>query len=81
MHRRRLPHGGGDVEGPFEAGDVRQIWHGLARFKVSEEIGEVGAVFDKATGMRRVLAQIFMHGVGKKALVDQAADHREEALQ
>src|SRR5208283_4437946 len=31
--------------------------------------------------MRRVLAQVFMRGVGEEALVDQAADDREGVLQ
>ena len=79
--RGRLPHGAGDVEGPFKAGDVRQVRQVLARLEAGEEIGEVGAVLDEATRMRRMLAQVFVRGVGEEALVDQAADDREGALQ
>src|SRR5260370_25648876 len=79
--RSGFPHASGNIESPFEARNVRQIRQGLARFKVSEEIGEVGAVLDEATRVRWMLAQIFMRGIGKKPLVDQAAYHWEGALQ
>src|SRR5271165_1733021 len=83
LYRQRgcLPHGRGNVEAPFEACDVRQIRQILARLKTGEEIREVGAVLDEATRMRRVSAQVFMRGVSKEALVDEAADDWERAFQ
>src|SRR5260370_24724557 len=79
--RSGFPHASGNIESPFEARNVRQIRQGLARFKVSEEIGEVGDVLDEATRVRWMPAQIFMRGIGKTPLVDQAAYHWEGALQ
>src|SRR5438105_15338973 len=79
--RRGLPYGGGYSESPFEARNVRQIRQRLARFKISEEVGEIGAVLDEATRVRWMLAQIFMCGIGEKPLIDQPAYHREVALQ
>jgi hypothetical protein len=62
-------HADGDIESPFEARNVRQVWERLARFKVSEEFGEIGAVFDEATRARRMLAHIFMRGIREEPLI------------
>jgi hypothetical protein len=80
-HRGRFAYGGGDVERPLQAGDVGQVGHASARLKAGEEVGEVGAVFDEAARVRRMLAQVLVRGVGEEARVDQATDHREGGFQ
>jgi len=47
--RSGLLHAAGDIESPFEACNVCQIRQGIARFKATEEIGEIGAVLGEAT--------------------------------